>query len=146
MDVSYQFLILARRISGLNGTHMLNKVMLFIWTLEIKKKWKRNYIQSTNILSVCLIITPWVFPVFLQINLTCPSEIEDIQLSPSTKAVKDLHISPCGTLTLLASLGKKLSVLRCAYFHLLYQLINLVHCCGYQLKLVCSLFWPQKNI
>ncbi|KAJ6720220.1 RFWD3 PROTEIN [Salix viminalis] len=35
----------------------------------------------------------------------------DIHLPPSTKAVKDIQISPCGRFTLLASLGKKLSIL-----------------------------------
>ena len=49
--------------------------------------------------------------IFLQINLINPRENEDIQLPPSTKAVKDIQISPCGRLALLASLGKKLSIL-----------------------------------
>ncbi|XP_011024368.1 PREDICTED: E3 ubiquitin-protein ligase RFWD3-like isoform X2 [Populus euphratica] len=70
MDFSYQNLILTRRIAGMGGMHMLNKV-----------------------------------------NLINPRENEDIQLPPSTKAVKDIQISPCGRLTLLASLGKKLSIL-----------------------------------
>ncbi|ONI23781.1 hypothetical protein PRUPE_2G207900 [Prunus persica] len=70
MDASYQILVLARRISGMGGTHMLKKV-----------------------------------------NLINPLENEDIQLPPGTKAIKDLRISPCGRLTLLASLGKKLSIL-----------------------------------
>ncbi|KAF2295628.1 hypothetical protein GH714_033346 [Hevea brasiliensis] len=70
MNVSYQNLILARRISGMGGIHMLNKI-----------------------------------------NMINTHENEDIQLPPGTKAVKDLKISPCGRLTLLASLGKKLSIL-----------------------------------
>ncbi|KAM4094333.1 hypothetical protein ACB094_06G187700 [Castanea mollissima] len=70
MDASYQILILARRISGMGGTHMLNKI-----------------------------------------NLICPHENEDIQLPKRIRAIKDLRISPCGRLTLLASLGKKLSIL-----------------------------------
>ncbi|KAM3698395.1 hypothetical protein ACB098_06G185200 [Castanea mollissima] len=70
MDASYQILILARRISGMGGTHMLNKI-----------------------------------------NLICPHENEDIQLSKRIRAIKDLRVSPCGRLTLLASLGKKLSIL-----------------------------------
>eukprot|EP00258_Populus_trichocarpa_P009676 XP_002316395.1 E3 ubiquitin-protein ligase RFWD3 isoform X2 [Populus trichocarpa] len=70
MDFSYQNLILTRRIAGMGGMHMLNKI-----------------------------------------NLINPRENEDIQLPPSTKAVKDIQISPCGKLTLLASLGKKLSIL-----------------------------------
>ena len=48
----------------------------------------------------------------LQINLAYPHENEDIQLPTRIKAIKDLRVSPCGRLTLLASLGKKLSVLR----------------------------------
>ncbi|KAL3579375.1 hypothetical protein D5086_020879 [Populus alba] len=70
MDFSYQNLILARRIAGMGGMHMLNKI-----------------------------------------NLINPRENEDIQLPPSTKAVKDIQISRCGRLALLASLGKKLSIL-----------------------------------
>ncbi|KAG8651106.1 E3 ubiquitin-protein ligase RFWD3 isoform X3 [Manihot esculenta] len=70
VNVSYQNLILARRISGMGGIHMLNKI-----------------------------------------NMINPHENEDIQLPPGTKAVKDLKISPCGRFTLLASLGRKLSIL-----------------------------------
>ncbi|KAB2598003.1 E3 ubiquitin-protein ligase RFWD3-like [Pyrus ussuriensis x Pyrus communis] len=70
MDASSQTLVLARRISGLGGTHMLKKV-----------------------------------------NLMSPQQSEDIQLPPGTKPIKDLHVSPCGRFTLLASLGKKLSFL-----------------------------------
>ncbi|KAL0002765.1 hypothetical protein SO802_016546 [Lithocarpus litseifolius] len=70
VDASYQILILARRISGMGGTHMLNKI-----------------------------------------NLICPHENEDIQLPKTIRAIKDLRVSPCGRLTLLASLGKKLSIL-----------------------------------
>ncbi|KAK4578692.1 hypothetical protein RGQ29_028686 [Quercus rubra] len=47
----------------------------------------------------------------LQINLICPHENEDIQLPKRIRAIKDLRVSPCGRLTLLASLGKKLSIL-----------------------------------
>ncbi|KAB5538983.1 hypothetical protein DKX38_016516 [Salix brachista] len=46
-----------------------------------------------------------------KIYLINPRENEDIHLPPSTKAVKDIQISPCGRFTLLASLGKKLSIL-----------------------------------
>ncbi|KAJ6717615.1 E3 UBIQUITIN-PROTEIN LIGASE [Salix purpurea] len=46
-----------------------------------------------------------------KIKLINPRENEDIHLPPSTKAVKDIQISPCGRFTLLASLGKKLSIL-----------------------------------
>ncbi|KAJ6311485.1 hypothetical protein OIU77_013279 [Salix suchowensis] len=46
-----------------------------------------------------------------KIYLINPRENEDIHLPPSTKAVKDILISPCGRFTLLASLGKKLSIL-----------------------------------
>uniref|UniRef100_A0A6N2K6I9 RING-type E3 ubiquitin transferase n=1 Tax=Salix viminalis TaxID=40686 RepID=A0A6N2K6I9_SALVM len=45
-------------------------------------------------------------------SLIPPHESEDIFLSPGTKIIKDLHISPTnGRLALFASLGKKLSVL-----------------------------------
>ena len=50
---------------------------------------------------------------FLQMSLISPHEIEDILLPSGTKAVKDLRVSPAKCrLALLASLGKKLSVLR----------------------------------
>lgn len=48
----------------------------------------------------------------IQINMINPGGSEKIQLPMSTKAVKDLHLSPCGRLALLASLGKKLSIIR----------------------------------
>ncbi|KAL7161867.1 hypothetical protein ACSBR2_042360 [Camellia fascicularis] len=70
MDCYYQTLILARRISGMGGTHMLKKI-----------------------------------------NLSDPNQNEDIKLPSNTKAVKDLHVSPCGRLVLLASMGKKLSII-----------------------------------
>ncbi|CAL5343310.1 unnamed protein product [Camellia sinensis] len=46
-----------------------------------------------------------------KINLTDPNQNEDIKLPSNTKAVKDLHVSPCGRLVLLASMGKKLSII-----------------------------------
>ncbi|KAI8006179.1 E3 ubiquitin-protein ligase RFWD3, partial [Camellia lanceoleosa] len=46
-----------------------------------------------------------------KINLTDPNQSEDIKLPSNTKAVKDLHVSPCGRLVLLASMGKKLSII-----------------------------------
>ncbi|XP_010243243.1 PREDICTED: E3 ubiquitin-protein ligase RFWD3-like [Nelumbo nucifera] len=71
IDTSSQILILARRLSGMGGAHVLTKI-----------------------------------------SLMYPHENEDIQLPPSTRAVKDLHLSPSsGRLSLLAFLGKKLSVL-----------------------------------
>lgn len=45
-----------------------------------------------------------------KISLIAPHERENIQLPSSIKAVRDLHLSPHGRLALLASLGKKLSV------------------------------------
>ncbi|XP_028065979.1 uncharacterized protein LOC114268948 [Camellia sinensis] len=45
-----------------------------------------------------------------KINLTNPNQNEDIKLPSNTKAVKDLYVSPCGKLVLLASMGKKLSI------------------------------------
>lgn len=38
MDTSYQILVLARRISGLGGTHMLQKVKFLIDSCHKKKK------------------------------------------------------------------------------------------------------------
>ncbi|KAL5717009.1 RING-type E3 ubiquitin transferase [Ranunculus cassubicifolius] len=53
--------------------------------------------------------------VFTKISLVYPYDSENIQLPPSTKAVKDVHISPCAErLALFASLGKKLSILSMA--------------------------------
>ncbi|PKI35445.1 hypothetical protein CRG98_044160 [Punica granatum] len=47
-----------------------------------------------------------------KISLMNPREVEDVLLPSKTKAVKDLHISPCdGGLVLFASLGKSLAVL-----------------------------------
>ncbi|EOY07945.1 Transducin/WD40 repeat-like superfamily protein, putative isoform 2 [Theobroma cacao] len=47
-----------------------------------------------------------------KMSLVAPYETEDISLPFGTKAVRDLHICPSdGSLALLASLGKKLSVL-----------------------------------
>ncbi|PIA29107.1 hypothetical protein AQUCO_06200005v1 [Aquilegia coerulea] len=71
MDTSNRALILARRLPGMGGTHVLTKM-----------------------------------------SMMYPYESETIQLPISTKAVKDLHVSPCGgKLALFASLGKKLSIL-----------------------------------
>ena len=50
----------------------------------------------------------------LQVSLIPPHEKQDIVLPSYIKSIKDLHISPSdGSLALLASLGQKLSVLRC---------------------------------
>ncbi|KAA8518707.1 hypothetical protein F0562_016519 [Nyssa sinensis] len=70
VDASSQILIIARRLAGMGGMHVLTKM-----------------------------------------SLIAPHETENIQLPVSTKAVKDLRVSPHGRLTLLAFLGKKLSVL-----------------------------------
>lgn len=126
MDASYQILVLARRISGMGGTHMLKKVM-FLFEPQKKKRKKISCTIIYMCLSfitfpdlVCIIGLRFLLP---QVNLINPLENEDIQLPPGTKAIKDLRISPCGRLTLLASLGKKLSILRFAYFILLANVI-----------------------
>ncbi|KAH6825355.1 hypothetical protein C2S53_016782 [Perilla frutescens var. hirtella] len=49
--------------------------------------------------------------VLTKVSLFSNHEREDIRLAENTKAVKDLQVSPHGGLVLLASLGKKLSVL-----------------------------------
>jgi hypothetical protein len=48
----------------------------------------------------------------VQISLVAPNEREDIQLPENTKAVRALCVKPDTRLALLASLGKKLSVVR----------------------------------
>nr|KAJ0223680.1 hypothetical protein LSAT_V11C200061470 [Lactuca sativa] len=45
-----------------------------------------------------------------KISLLAPSEREDIELPANTKAVRALCVRPCSRLVLLASLGKKLTV------------------------------------
>lgn len=70
MDVGYKTLLLARRVPGMGGRHVLEKI-----------------------------------------NMMNPQQKEEIILPAGTKAVKDLHISPCGRLALSASLGKKLSII-----------------------------------
>ncbi|KAK4396402.1 hypothetical protein Sango_1476800 [Sesamum angolense] len=70
IDSSSQIFVIARRLSGMGGAHVLTKVSLL----------------SNN-------------------------DKEDIWLPENTKAVKDLQVSPHARLVLLASLGKKLSVL-----------------------------------
>lgn len=70
MDASYKVLLLARRVPGMGGRHVLNKI-----------------------------------------NMMNPIGTEEIPLPMSMKAVKDLHISPCGRLALIASLGKELSLI-----------------------------------
>lgn len=82
--------------------------------------------------------------LLLQINLICPLESEDIQLPQSTKAIKDLCVSPCGRLTLLASLGKKLSILRFAYYIFMVNVIlDLRFSVG--IYLFCFVFQPGKQ-
>ncbi|KAK6140144.1 hypothetical protein DH2020_026142 [Rehmannia glutinosa] len=49
--------------------------------------------------------------VLTKVSLSSDHEMEDIQLPENTKTVKDLRVSPHARLVLLASLGKKLSVL-----------------------------------
>ncbi|KAL6987345.1 RING-type E3 ubiquitin transferase [Sarracenia purpurea var. burkii] len=70
VDASNQIFVIARRLPGMGGTHVLSKM-----------------------------------------SLIAPHERENIQLPFSTKAVRDLRVAPHGRLTLLASLGKKLSVI-----------------------------------
>ena len=55
----------------------------------------------------------WSLLLYLccQISVLAPNEIEKIQLPPNTGAVRDLCILP-GSLTLIASIGKKLSLFR----------------------------------
>ncbi|XP_057478678.1 uncharacterized protein LOC130766025 [Actinidia eriantha] len=49
--------------------------------------------------------------VLTKVSLIAPHERENIQLPVNTKAAKDIRIAPNGRLVLLASLGKKLSVM-----------------------------------
>ncbi|KAL7248044.1 hypothetical protein ACSBR2_002862 [Camellia fascicularis] len=70
VDASSQIFIIARRLYGMGGMHVLTKM-----------------------------------------SLIAPHERENIDLPVSTKAVRDLRVAPHGRLALLASLGKKLSVI-----------------------------------
>ncbi|KAL3825860.1 hypothetical protein ACJIZ3_021889 [Penstemon smallii] len=70
IDSSSKIFVIARRLSGLGGMHVLTKMSML-----------HNH------------------------------EKEDIKLPLNTKAVKDLQVSPHARLVLLASLGKKLSIL-----------------------------------
>ncbi|XP_073150796.1 uncharacterized protein [Henckelia pumila] len=69
INSSSKICVIARRLSGLGGLHVLTKMSL------------------------------------------CDYDMEDILLPSGTKAVKDLQVSPHSGLVLLASLGKKLSIL-----------------------------------
>lgn len=66
------------------------------------------------IFNMLFLLTIWIsLHIFLKkISLLAPQDRENIQLLPSIKAVKDLRVSPHAKLALLASLGKKLSVIR----------------------------------
>lgn len=140
MDTSYQILVLARRISGMGATHMLQKVK-FRLIHAIKRKTAYTYFQVYSCSGLlCLIYLGYLLS---QINLICPLESEDIQLPQSTKAIKDLCVSPCGRLTLLASLGKKLSILRFAYSILANVILDLRFSVG--IYLFCFLFQPGKQ-
>uniref|UniRef100_A0A7N1A4K8 RING-type E3 ubiquitin transferase n=1 Tax=Kalanchoe fedtschenkoi TaxID=63787 RepID=A0A7N1A4K8_KALFE len=72
-----------------------------------------------------------------KVSLLSPHDIENIMLSPDTKAVKDLHISSFDRrLALLASLGKKLSIfsLDCNYATLCYDLPNPPWSCSWDIN------------
>ena len=58
----------------------------------------------------------------LQISLVAPHDRLDMQLPSNTKAVRDLRFSPRDRLLLVASLGKKLSIIRfaCACFKIFF--------------------------
>lgn len=57
-------------------------------------------------------------------SLIPPHEMEDIFLPPTTNIIKDLRISPSnGSLALFASMGKKLSLLRCMNFLNFFSLV-----------------------
>ncbi|KAI8563273.1 hypothetical protein RHMOL_Rhmol03G0100100 [Rhododendron molle] len=70
VDSSSQIGIIAQRLSGMGGMHVLAKM-----------------------------------------SLIAPHERENIALPVNTKAVRDLRVAPHGRLALLASLGKKLSII-----------------------------------
>ena len=70
--------------------------------------WKEFYETFT----LETIFFKFLYIWFLQMSLIAPNERENIHLPVNTKAVKDLRVSPHNRLVLLASLGKKLSVLR----------------------------------
>ncbi|KAG8376610.1 hypothetical protein BUALT_Bualt09G0081400 [Buddleja alternifolia] len=91
IDSSSKIFVIARRLPGLGGMHVLTKQSpLLAWHITISTK---------DNVGVC------------QMSLFSNHEKEDIRLPENTKAVKDLCVSPHSGLVLLASLGKKLSVL-----------------------------------
>ena len=91
-------------------------------------------------------------------------EIDDIMLPPTTRAIKDLHISPHNNgLAVFGSLGKKLSVIRFGHCYLFSKLPLLwwFPCCpnylsiqlfsleshntvlSYDLPVSYTVFWPS---
>ncbi|VFR01840.1 unnamed protein product [Cuscuta campestris] len=106
MDVSGQVLIIARRLSGMGGIHVLTKM-----------------------------------------SLLSQHEKQDIVLLPSTKAVKDIHISPYDRLVLVASLGKKLSVLSTESNNtvLTYDLPTAAWSCSWDVNNPCYIYAGLQN-
>lgn len=118
IDASGEILVIARRLPGMGGTHMLTKVWFF--SLEMKFTLAINTLVSGFAFNInCMhtlrlkLLFKFLYLWDLQMSLIPPHEVEDILLPSGTKAVKDLRVSPAHSrLSLLASLGKKLSVLR----------------------------------
>jgi len=100
VDDSGQVLIVARKPARIGGSHILTKV--FSCLLLALCFWRLKVVSDFHV------------SVVLQVSLFSPQEQDDMQLPLSIKAVRDLHLSPFGRLALLASMGKKLSVVRCA--------------------------------
>ncbi|XP_075079753.1 uncharacterized protein LOC107827739 [Nicotiana tabacum] len=92
VDSNGENLMIARRLAGMGGQHMLTKI-----------------------------------------SLLPPHEREDILLPASMKTIKDLHVSPHERVILLASLGKKLSVLSAENNHtvLTYDLPTVPWSCSW---------------
>lgn len=95
VDSNGENLMIARRLYGMGGQHMLTKI-----------------------------------------SLLPPHEREDILLPVSMKTIKDLHVSPHERFILLASLGKKLSVLSAENNHtvLTYDLPAVPWSCAWDVK------------
>lgn len=75
-------------------------------------------------------------------SLIPPHEKEDILLPSNVKVIKDLHFSPSnGSLALFASLGQKLSVLRCGIIYIIFFLFLTILC----VDLIISLFYSLES-
>ncbi|GJX97063.1 E3 ubiquitin protein ligase RFWD3-like protein, partial [Tanacetum coccineum] len=120
MDAGYKTLLLARRVPGMGGRH--KQVSTVTVNLEAPQRntdesLTAELVNETQNVKVILgsdtLLLARRVPGMggRHINMMNPQRKEEIMLPVSTKAVKDLHLSPCGRLALLASLEKKLLII-----------------------------------